>query len=99
MLKTNEKYKHLYQYVCQATPSIINTDDYPMTMKIYWILNDFTDFPKCPVCGKILLTKNYSVFAGYVKTCSKVCARLLAKRTNVKTCLDRYGLTNGGGSP
>lgn len=99
MLKTNPKYQYLYQYILKVTPSIINSDDYPLTMKIYWILNDMTNFPVCPICGTTIKHKQYSVFAGFVKTCSYKCSRLLATKSMQETCLDKYGVSNGGGIP
>ena len=57
MLKTNPKYEYLYEYILKVTPSIINSDDYPLTMKIYWILNDMTNFPVCPICGTTIKHK------------------------------------------
>lgn len=53
---------------------------------------------KCIVCGND--TKFYTVTHGYKSTCSKKCAANDPKRLEKikNTCLERYGVENGGGS-
>ena len=55
--------------------------------------------PKCPVCG------NYVKYAGvsnnkiyFKETCSLSCGNKYAKDKREKTCLEKYGVKNGGGS-
>ena len=55
--------------------------------------------PRCPICG------NYVKYAGvsnnqiyFKETCSLSCANKYAKNKREKTCLEKYGVKNGGGS-
>lgn len=100
MLKT-QKYKYLYDYICENTPKIIMSEKYPLKMKIFWILNDLKDFPKCgnPKCNNKLHYTEYSLINGCKKSCSSKCAREIALLNTIKTCNERYGTTNGGGIP
>lgn len=96
MLMT-QRYSHLLQYVIDNTPSIISDAKFPLKMKIFWILNDLKDFPKCKICGKELTYTHYSILNGCKQTCSYACQRKLATQNSKITCLKRYGVTNGGG--
>lgn len=63
----------LLKFVNDATPKL--TDNiYTLSTKIYWIMNDLQDFPKCPTCGKCFgLNKNVKAQAGYSTYCSVKC--------------------------
>lgn len=100
MLKTS-KYKYLYDFILENTPDIIKDDKYPLKMKIFWILNEIKEFPKCenPECNNLLYYTEYSILNGCRKTCSPTCARKAALINTIKTCTERYGTTNGGGIP
>ena len=75
--------------------------DYPKLSKVnemlYWLDNGLTDYPKCPVCGK-----DITVFASrhYPNHCCCRCTQLdkVVRDKNKKTCLERYGVDNGGKS-
>ena len=69
MLKT-EKYKKYYDYIILNTP-MLNDKKYKMSTKVYWILNDITDFPKCYVCGTPITKNVISVNLGY-KNCDVI---------------------------
>lgn len=66
-----------------------------LSEKMYWLANDLTDYPKCPVCGKQV--KNYiNQSLGYYKFCSCSCAQL-SPETQEKlkqTNLLKYGCEN-----
>lgn len=54
---------------------IIKTD-YPDKFRevVYCILNDISEFPKCPICGKELPLRNFKI--GFQKTCSRECGNV-----------------------
>ena len=61
--------------------------------KVYWIVNDLHDFPKC-YCGKPC--KFLSKEKGYAKHCSPTCAALdpLVQSKSKETNILRYGVDN-----
>jgi hypothetical protein len=79
---------------------------YKITTKIYWILNNLTDFPKCYVCGNSDFFKNKNVnglIRGYsqhrtdgIVYCSHKCAinSKLTRQQRQYTCKKRYGNKN-----
>lgn len=64
----------------------INTYD----LKFIFINNLPIEEVKCPVCGKVMHTKN--LVQGYNKTCSPSCGAKFSKQKSIKTCLERYGV-------
>lgn len=58
ILKRKE-YRYMLDYINSKTPLLQNYK-YKINTKVYWVLNDITEFPKCPVCGKPL-NEIYSV--------------------------------------
>lgn len=64
------------------------------------------DEGKCKVCGAP--TKFHTIADGYRETCSRTCGSILLKNDpekmaakkakTVATCMERYGVTNGGGA-
>lgn len=67
---------------------------YSMTTKLYWMLYDLKEYPKCVVCGKPIATKrNTKLFEKYPKTCSKECKYLDETLWNAvrSTKLEKYG--------
>ena len=61
----------ILKYVEEKTP-LLSDPYYLISTKVYWVLHDMTDFPKCVVCGKPI-TKNIKVTEGYVAHCSAKC--------------------------
>lgn len=59
--------------------------EYRISTKVYWILNNIVDFPKCVLCGKeIGVGDNVDVTAGYPKYCVK-CWRIAATASASET--------------
>ena len=61
--------------------------------KIYWLLHDFKDFPRCPVCGKPV-EKNVTSSFKLIVHCSKKCAcndELTIQKIK-QTSLERFGV-------
>ena len=59
-------------------------------LKYLFINNLPIEEVKCPVCGKIMHTKN--LVQGYNKTCSNSCGAKFSKKKAIQTCLERYGV-------
>lgn len=68
---------------------------YTFRTKLYWIVHDLTDFPKCKYCGSPLEHKNIdSVPRGYCDYCSNSCAQSAdeTKKKIENTCMERHGV-------
>lgn len=89
-------YKHLALWINSLLPQL---DGYKMSTKIHWIFNDMVEFPRCLTCNQEI-KKDVSINKQYNKYCSIDCAGKseIRKQHQIATCLDRYGVTNGGGS-
>jgi hypothetical protein len=75
--KDSAETKHLYDFVIQQTAFM---DDFQFVPKfctrLYWIVNDLKDFPRCHHCGKKLDSRNiYSFEEGYSYFCSYKCEK------------------------
>lgn len=91
-----DKYKPLLEWINYITPQLYD-DKYTIQTKVYWILNDIDEFPKCknPKCNVIFSHRNVqSVSKGYHRFCSHRCAvnSELTKQKAKQTCLNRYGV-------
>lgn len=93
----------LNQWVHDITPSLAD-EQYTLKTRLYWILFDIRDFPKCDneKCGKPIL-KNVDLYWGYDsrsgngnKYCCHRCSvsSLANKQQHIQTCLERYGETS-----
>jgi hypothetical protein len=90
------QYPELYKWIFENT-SLLNEPIYKFKTRIYWIINNLTDFPLCKSCGKKLINKNViSIYEGYNESCSVKCAASSNKRKEKikQTCLKKYGVTN-----
>ena len=89
-----QKYKNLLNFINQITPKLQN-QKYKLSTKIYWILNNITDFPICPICKKQYgIDQNLNITRGYNQTCSIRCSSINSKQKVKKTCLQKYGVDN-----
>ena len=50
ILQNNQKYKELLKFINDNTP-LLKDKFYTLKTKIFWILNDIHEFPKCRTCG------------------------------------------------
>ena len=71
VLKSKE-FLDLLDYIRYKTP-LLNDEFYSISTRIYWVLNDLTDFPSCHCCGKPFIKRNVCVLDGYPKFCSAMC--------------------------
>lgn len=72
-----------------------NHPDLPIKEKVYWIIHDMADYPKCSICGKPV--KHFqNRHCGYYKHCGCVCAQLdkETRQKHKQTCLEKYGVDN-----
>lgn len=92
-------YHDLGEEIRNAVPKL-SSDQYSFKTRIYWILNDIDDFPRCEICHGKVLRNVWTLENGYRKyghtsiTCSEECRKVAQHQTFEKTCLDRYGVTN-----
>lgn len=97
----NKGFVKQYDEIVEKNPFVKN-----MSEKIYWILNDLIEIPKCPVCGKPCSFQNYK--SGYYQYCSRYCVTQSEERNKKisikndyvsiknkmkETCQSRYGVS------
>ena len=86
--------KEILNFIINMTP-LLTDDCYKLSTKLYWVLNDLSDFPQCPVCGKKYgINKNVNLTRGYSNTCGTTCGTLNVRQKIKQTCLQRYGVDN-----
>ena len=92
LLNNKKEYKYLLQYVKNKTP-LLQDDVYLISTRVYWVLNNMTEFPECPICGnKYGYNKNVIITRGYNKACSKKCSSIYASQKAKQTNLEKYGV-------
>ena len=72
-----KKKQYLHDFVEWRTSKFLSDPFYTFRTKLYWVVHDLTDFPRCqnPECGNPLEWKNIdSVPRGYPKYCCNSCA-------------------------
>lgn len=85
----SKKYKYLLDFILENTPLLIDSK-YNLSTKIYWVLNDLHEFPRCKICGKELRKNVKNFIYGYHEHCSNKCAcndvsvKEKTKETNLK---------------
>lgn len=71
-----KKKSYLKDFVEWKTSTHLSDPFYTFRTKLYWIVHDLTDFPRCKECGKPLEHKNIdSVSRGYCDYCSNSCSQ------------------------
>ena len=86
--------KEILNFIINMTP-LLTDSCYKLSTKLYWVLNDLTDFPQCPICGKKYgMNKNVNLTRGYSYTCGTTCGTLSSRQKCKRTCLQRYGVDN-----
>lgn len=93
--KKSDKYiSELRAWIHTCIPKL-NSSEFKLSTKLYWIFNGITDFKKCIQCQSDIKT-NISVFGHYGQFCSKSCALRSDLRVQhiKKTCLEKYGCEN-----
>ena len=94
--KKSKKNKFLYDFVMSETSHL--DSHYTMATRLYWIINNIQEFPKCknPHCNNTLIGKNVISFEkGWYSHCSPKCAAKSEERRKKieATTLKRYGST------
>lgn len=95
---TNEKYSkyELKRRVDDAVP-LLKDDCYTLLTKIYWIVNDITDFPKCENDGKPLYGQNVKKLKtgyGKIRACCRQCAAIVHQARREASNIRKYGYAN-----
>ena len=100
----SSSYHELGNEIKESVP-LLSSDEYSFKTRIYWILNDIFDFPKCEICGNKITRNVKTLELGYRKyenssiTCSEKCQKIARLEKAKKTCLERYGVENPYQSP
>ena len=94
----SKKYLYLMNFINDMTP-LLTDPKYKLTLKIYWVLNDLKDFPKCEYdkCKRPIKDITYvNAFGTYPRHCSRKCANNnpLSKERVIATNLKRYHVKN-----
>ena len=63
----SKAYAELRKEILAATPKLLS-DEFDFKTRIFWILHDMTDFPKCSVCGKPITRNIKTLQSGYNKS-------------------------------
>ena len=98
--------EHLQAEINAAVP-LLSDKFYLNKTKIFWILNDIVNFPKCCICGEKITTNINTLETGYNKykkwnqqslqnlacSCDK-CRKALKAKHIKDTCLKKYGVEN-----
>lgn len=102
-LKNSEKYgiTDLVQWIIDNT-SKLNDPAYTWQTRVYWILHNINDFPKCVICGNQMFYCNVkSAQKGYADflCLNKNCHRQIMANRQKKTMLHTHGYTNNFQNP
>jgi len=90
----NKKNLNILKFIIDMTPKL-NDKFYSLSTKVFWVLNDLTDFPICPICKKTYGQNiNIVLNRGYSKTCSVSCGSKNGTIKRKNTSLIRYGVDN-----
>ena len=103
--KYRNKYENYIDKINELTPAL-QDPYYKLQTKIYWILHDIHDFPKCHCegCHNVITRNVVSAIAGYSGTglfCSNSCAQKsqMHKDKMQKIAQEKYGSSSIIGSP
>lgn len=95
--KLRKLHPEIMEWFYNKCPNKVKSDKFTFYTKLFWIINELTDFPLCPYCGKTRLEgKNVPSFElGYFRACSLQCPELNKSRSKKtqETCLKKYGST------
>ena len=103
----SKAYTELRTEILAATPKLLS-DEFDFKTRIFWILHDITDFPKCSVCGKPITRNIKTLQSGYNKSkkwedrdlfnlaCSDNTECWMKKKMQdaKQTCVEKYGVEN-----
>lgn len=102
----SKAYAELKSKIMAATP-LLASPEFKFSTRVFWILNDITEFPKCYVCGKDITRNIRTLETGYNRNKpwkpehlnASVCdCQKCRKQKNLddfkKTCNEKYGVDN-----
>ena len=95
ILQHGKKYVKYHEYIMEKTKSFV---DLPYPTRIYWVLNDIHEYPKCanPNCNNELRHNlKCNPLSGYISiACSSKCGQCTEHRKLAlkQTCLEKYGV-------
>lgn len=96
-LKTlnSKRCKYLVDFINDKTPKLASAS-YTLSTKIYWLLNNLTDFPICPICKQPMTNKNVAISKGYPICCSRRCSGKNPQRIKrvIESVKTKYGVDN-----
>ena len=103
--KQHKDLRYLYFYILRCTKSL--PQDTKFSIRVFWVLNKWRNWPKCEVCGKeLILPKTNKGFKLKVKArklvynwprhCCNKCAQLdiKTKQKQIETFRKKYGCNN-----
>lgn len=100
ILKRSKDKKYLLDWINEKTP-LLAYKKYNLSTKLYWIVNNLTDFPSCsysengicPLGNEVKQKRNIDNFEIGFRACSKKCPGLLRKKQikTEETNLKKYG--------
>lgn len=94
------KYSHKYlmDWINANTQKLVENGN-SLSTKIHWILNNISDFPICQneQCSNKIY-RDVGINKKHPKFCCFKCSLPYIVNAGIKTCLSKYGITNGGGS-
>ena len=88
------EYDFIREFFDEKYP-MLKDKKYSIGMKIYWLMNDFTDFPLCPECGKPIKSNKCTINGYRITYCSAKCGHgSLAEQKRKEFNMKHYGCTN-----
>lgn len=96
MIFKNTSYSNIKSAIIEFSKDKLSSNCYSFKTKIYWFLNNITEFPKCKVCGKLLIGKNIkNIRDGYDSHfCSIKCKYVQTKQSIKESMLKKYNVEN-----
>lgn len=88
----------IYKYINDLYPQLADPK-YKFVQKIYWLVNNLEDYPKCPICGGPN-KREYNSYSVMYK--SEECSQKCVKKNPInieklkQACLEKYGVEYTG---
>ena len=97
-LKLYDDYDCILAQIIECTSKLTNPN-ISLKTRVYWIINDIYDFPRCsnPKCNRLLDDKNIkNIIVGYPTHCCPQCAKdsPLRKQRYANNFRNKYGVNN-----
>lgn len=90
-----KKKSYLKDFVEWKTSTHLSDSFYTFRTKLYWIVHDLTDFPRCKYCNKPLEWKNIdSIQRGYSDFCCNSHGQLMRKKHSDNPYIKRTNIVD-----